>query len=210
MHMLLELCRFINISPRGGFDGAGCSRVLPFLPSAEEVVAGGARATYSTVSFFEIVGLLLEITDLDTTALRLGLDSALERAIGTSIAVSGAFRITNHIGLQGQFPSPSSSCEHFIQAVREHKLQMTPIGLAVFIIRVAGIIKFVPRVAPYGEDHRWLQEWTWAQARDREDRLTTAVWILKLGIPLREAWSRRPRSQAYACARLFYLVSASH
>ena len=147
-------------------------RLLPFLPWADEVVARGARITYSTVSFFEIEGLLLEIADM--TALR------LETAIDTSIAVSAVFRIMNYIRLQGWFPSPSSSCEHFIQVVREHKLQMPPIELAVFTIRDTDIVKFVPRVAPYGLEHRWLQLWTWAKARDREDRLTTTVWTLKL------------------------------
>ena len=44
-------------------------RLLPFLPWADGVVARGAKATYSTVSFFEIEGLFLEIADM--TALRL-------------------------------------------------------------------------------------------------------------------------------------------
>ena len=35
--------------------------LLPFLPWADEVVAAGARKTYSTVPFFEIEGLLLEV-----------------------------------------------------------------------------------------------------------------------------------------------------
>jgi len=39
-------------------------------------------------------------------------------------------------------------------------------------------------------DHRWLQLWTWAKARDHEDRLTTAVWILKLLGPCASLASR--------------------
>ena len=145
--------------------------LLPFLPWADEVVAAGARKTYSTVFFFEIEGLLLEVVDM--TALR------LSKVVDTSFAVT-VFRILNYIRLQGWFPSPSSSCEHFIQVIRKHKLQLTPTELAVFTIRATDITLFTPNPAPYDENHRWLQEWTWAQARDREGRLSTTVWILKL------------------------------
>ena len=41
---------------------------LPFLPLADELVARGARPSYSTISFFEIESLLLEFVDM--TALR--------------------------------------------------------------------------------------------------------------------------------------------
>ena len=114
----------------------------------------------------------------------------------SSIAVTAVFRIMNFIRLQGWFPIPSLSCEHFIQVAREHKQGLPPSEIAVFTILDTDIVKFVPRqVAPYGLEHRWLQLWTWAKARDREDRLTTALWILKcLGkrasIPSRSIWHR--------------------
>ena len=40
---------------------------LPFLPWADEVVAAGARPNYSSVSFFALEDLLLDV--IDTTAL---------------------------------------------------------------------------------------------------------------------------------------------
>ena len=118
-------------------------RLLPFLPWAGGVAAGGAGITNSTFPFFDIEGPLLGIDDM--TALR------LEKAIDTAFAMTAVFRdrIMNYIRLHVWFPSPSSSCGHFLQAVRKHKLQMTPVELAVFTIRVADITKFAPRVAPY-------------------------------------------------------------
>ena len=41
---------------------------LPFLPWADEVVARGYRPSYSSISFFEIEGLMLDLVDM--TALR--------------------------------------------------------------------------------------------------------------------------------------------
>ena len=42
--------------------------LLPFLPWADELVARGSRPSYSSISFFEIEGLVLEFVDM--TALR--------------------------------------------------------------------------------------------------------------------------------------------
>ena len=81
-------------------------RTLPFLQWADEVVPRGALITYSTVSFFEIETLILDIVDI--TALR------AESVIDTSIAVTAVFRILNFIRLQGWFNSPCPSYEHFI------------------------------------------------------------------------------------------------
>ena len=102
------------------------------------------------------------------------------KVVDTSLAVSAIFRILNCIRLQGWFPSPSSSCEHFIQVVRERKLQLMPTERAIFTIRAADITKFTPNPDSYEQNHRWLQEWTWAQARDREGRFSTTVLILML------------------------------
>ena len=149
-------------------------RALPFLQWADEVVPRGANVAYSTVSFFEIETLLLDIVDMTASALR------AEAVIDTAIAITAVFRVLNFIRLQGWFNSPIPSCEHFIQVVRANKLHLPPGDLAIFTIRDTDVCRFEARVAPYRLDHRWLQQWTWERARDRDGRFTTTMWILKL------------------------------
>ena len=111
---------------------------------------------------------------VDITAL------SAEYVIDSALAVSAVFRILNFIRLQGWFNSPCPSYEHFIRTVRANKLTLSPMELAIFTIRNIDVCKFQPRVVAYSLEHRWLQLWTWEKARDREGRLTTTMWILKL------------------------------
>ena len=149
-------------------------KIVPFLQWADEAVPRGSLINYSTVSFFEIEALLMDTVDI--TALR------AEYVVDTTLAVSAVFRILNFIRLQGWFSeaSPCSSYEHFIRTVRSNKLTLSPTELSIFTIRPIDVCKFLPRVVAYSLDHRWLQLWTWEKARDREGRLTTTMWILKL------------------------------
>ena len=98
--------------------------------------------TYSTVSFFEIETLLLNITALHA-----------ESIIDASIAITTVFRILNFIRLQGWFNSPCPSYEHFIRAVRANKLNLPSLDLAIFTIRVTNVCKFQARVVAYSLDH---------------------------------------------------------
>ena len=64
---------------------------LPFLPWADELVAQGARPSYTTISFFEIENLMLEFVDM--TALR------AKRLIDTPFSVDAVFRVFNFMRL---------------------------------------------------------------------------------------------------------------
>ena len=116
-------CRSPSLFTRAGLRWRGAS---PFLQWADGVAPRGAKVTYSTVPFFEIETLLLDIVDM--TALRAA------GVVDTAIAATAAFRALNFIRLQGWFNSRIPSCEHFIRVVRANKPHLPPGDLAVFTI----------------------------------------------------------------------------
>ena len=140
---------------------------LPFLPWADDLVARGARPSYSTISFFEIESLLLEFVDM--TALRAA------KVIDATLSIETVFRIFNFMRINNFIGSQCSSRAHFISMVQAAKLQLSPTDIT---IRASEVCKFEARGALYGGTMGWLQEWTWARAQ--EGTYTTTIWILSL------------------------------
>ena len=169
--------------------------LLPFLPWADELVARGSRPSYSSISFFDIEGLLLEFVDM--TALR------AERLIDVTFSVEAVFRVFNFMRLNNFVESPCSSRAHFINIVRAAKLQLSAAELTVFTIRAGEICRLHARGAPYGGSIGWLQDWTWARAQDREGSFTTTIWILSLLGPRASSVSRSPPSRLTSIASRF-------
>ena len=170
---------------------------LPFLPWADELVAGGARPSYSTISFFEIESPLLEFVDM--TALR------AVRVIDATLSVDAVFRIFNFMRISNFVGSRCSSRAHFISMAHAAKLQLSPAGIAVFTIRANEVCEFEarPRGAAYGGTMGWLQEWTWARAQDRGGDYTTTIWILSLLGPRATKVSRSAPSRLTSIASRF-------
>ena len=147
--------------------------LLPFLPWADEVVAAGSEPTYSNISTFAIVDLLLNFVSFNTAALT-------RSPIDTTLKATFIRRVVKQLLTQNLTDEPVSTAEDYLSLVRAHVQGLEPASRAFLVVTESALQRLQPKDAPYPAELAWLTTLSWGNFTGAQENLTGARRFLNL------------------------------